>query len=128
MSRTAEDVETFLLQLRRPFELEGGTYLVSTSSAAGPTIALRIVPPLVAIRMTIGPAPAGNQADLFRKLLEFNATDLLHVAYGIDQELIVLSAALELENLDANELDAALSDMDLAYSRHTSVLRQLAKA
>jgi hypothetical protein len=51
----------------------------------------------------------------------------MHVAYGVEADTVVLSAALELENLDLNELEAALSDVDLALARHVSVLREISK-
>jgi len=50
----------------------------------------------------------------------------MHVAYGLEGDTIVLSAALELENLDLNELEALLSDVDLALARHVPTLREAA--
>jgi hypothetical protein len=125
MPRTAEDVENYLLQLDRRFENDGGTFLLA---GANGTIALRVSPPIVAVRVSIGAVPPdeAHQARLFRKLLQYNATDLMHVAYGLEGENIVLSAALELENLDLNELEALLSDVDLALARHVPTLREAA--
>jgi hypothetical protein len=127
MPRTHEDVENYLLSLDRRFENDGGTYVVR-SGVDVPPIAVRVAPPIVAIRVAIGPLPKDDkhQASLFRRLLEYNASDLMHAAYGIDDHTVVLSAALELENLDQNELEATLSDIDLALARHISVLRDLA--
>jgi hypothetical protein len=128
MPRTVEDVENYLLQLDRRFENDGGTYLISAESHDQPPIALRVAPPIVAIRVAITKVPdAEHQSALFRRLLEYNATDLMHVSYGIDNGTVVLSAALELENLDLNELEAALSDVDLALARHVPVLRGVAR-
>lgn len=129
MPRTAEDVETYLLQLDRRFENDGGTYLVS-SGQDGPLTAIRVAPPIVAIRVSIGPVPddAAHQVKLFRRLLELNASDLMHVAYAIEDGTIVLSAALALENLDVNELEVTLSDIDLALARHIQILHDLAQS
>ncbi|MDI1447760.1 CesT family type III secretion system chaperone [Polyangium sp. 6x1] len=127
MPRTAEDVESFLLQLSRPFENDGGTYLVSAGEDK-PPIAIRVAPPILAVRVSIGPLPKDpeHQNKLFRRLLEYNATDLMHAAYGIDDHTVVLSAALPLDNLDLNELEATLSDLDLALARHVPTLHDLA--
>jgi len=127
MPRTAEDVENFLLQLDRRFEIDGGTFLVSAGGEM-PPIAIRVAPPIVAIRVAIGPLPPDreHQAKLFRRLLEYNATDLMHASYGIDDHTIVLAAALPLDNLDLNELEAILSDLDLALARHVPTLHDLA--
>jgi len=129
MPRTAEDVESYLLQLDRRYENDAGTFLVS-SGADAPPIAIRVAPPIVAVRVAIGPIPKDNshQVRLFRRLLEYNATDLMHASYGVEGGDVVLAAALELDNLDKNELEAVLSDMDLALARHIGVLRDAAQA
>jgi hypothetical protein len=126
MPRTAEDVENYLLKLDRRFENDAGTFVVSGPD--GTPIALRVAPPIVAVRVRIGPVPAeaAQQTRLFRRLLEYNATDLMHVSYGVDHDTVVLSTALELENLDLNELEAVLSDVDLALARHVPSLREAA--
>jgi hypothetical protein len=128
MPRTAEDVENYLLQLDRRFESDQGTYLLAGDG--GTPIALRVAPPIVAVRVSIGPAPKddAHKLRLFRQLLAYNATDLMHVSYGLEGDQIVLSAALELENLDLNELEALLSDVDLALARHVPTLREAASA
>lgn len=127
MSRTAEDVETYLLQLDRRFEVDTGTFLLSSGPSV-PPIAIRVAPPIVAIRVLIGPAPTddAHKAKLYTRLLEYNATDLMHASYGIEDGTIVLSAALALDNLDKNELEATLSDIDVALARHISTLHEIA--
>lgn len=129
MPKTAEDVENYLLQLDRRYDSDAGTLLVQ-SGPDRPPIAIRVAAPIVAIRVDIGPVPADekHQVSVFRRLLEYNATDLMHASYGVEQDTIVLAAALELENLDKNELEATLSDMDLALSRHISSLKEAAQA
>jgi hypothetical protein len=129
MPRTAEDVENYLLQLDRRFDNDGGTYLVMGDQGSTP-IAIRVAPPIVAIRVIIGPIPkdVAHQTRFFRQLLEYNATDLMHISYGIHGDVVVLSAALELENLDLNELEATLSNVDLALVRHMPTLYEAAGA
>jgi hypothetical protein len=128
MPRSAEDVETFLYRLNRNFDGEQGLFLVSSGSA-GPPIAVRVDDPIVVVRCDIGtiPSDAERQNALFRRLLEYNSTDLAHAAYGLEGENIVLTAALELENLDMNELAAALSDIDVALATHIATLSHLAR-
>ena len=111
----------------RRFENDHGTYVISGGEGKQP-IAIRVVPPIVAVRLAIGPVPTDteHQVRLFRRLLEYNATDLMHAAYGIEDHTVVLSSALPLENLDLNELDATLSDVELALTRHIPTLHELA--
>jgi hypothetical protein len=134
--RTEKDIEAYLLRLSRRFEAASGapgeptTYLVYASEAM-PPIAVRVDPPLVVLRVNIGdvaklahPKPEAELA-LFRKLLELNVKALVHASYGLDGDRIVLSAALELENLDFNELEAALDEVDLALAQQVPVLAEL---
>lgn len=127
MIQSGEDLEGYLLRLERRFErAEDGTYLVSMG-ASRPIVAMRVASPVLVAQVDIAPAPAEASA-LFRQLLVLNATSLVHAAYGIDGERIVLSAALELKNLDLNELEATLADLDMALANQVPELREIGKA
>lgn len=129
--RTLNDVEAYLDKLGRrhdPVEGQAGTFLVQ-SSGQMPPIALRVDPPLVVARTYIGEAPKGDapSLELFRKLLDLNARALVHCSYGLEGNQIVLSSALELENLDFNELEATLDEIDLALAQQVPELLELSK-
>jgi hypothetical protein len=127
--RTVKDVEAYLGRLNRRFEgVEGqeGTYLVHTASNM-PPIAVRVDPPLVVFRVRIGDAPKADHVALFRKLLELNARALVHSSFGLEDDRIVLSSALELENLDFNEVEATLDEIDLTLAQQVPVLAGLSK-
>jgi Tir chaperone protein (CesT) family len=118
--RTEKDVEAYLLRLNRRFrglEDRPGTFLVEMGEKTAPLV-LRIEPPLVVVRVHIGEVSgSAEEGALFKKLLELNARQLLHAAYGVDDGHIVLSSALELENLDFNELQATLDEIDMALAQ-----------
>lgn len=82
-------------------------------------------PPVVVLRVKVMPHPAeaAEQASLNRRLLELNATDLLHGAYGIEGDAVVLTEALELAHLDFEEFLAAFESMTLSLTTH---MRELA--
>jgi hypothetical protein len=131
--RTVKDVEAYLGRLNRSFkalDTEPGTFLIS-SGEKYPPVALRVDPPIVLIRVHIGDAIGGNSGDetsaLFRRLLQLNARGLVHASYGLEDNRIVLSSALELENLDFNELEAALDEIDLALAQQVPELAKLSK-
>ena len=77
-------------------------------------------PPVVLLRVQVMPLPAdaAELAALSRRLLELNATDLLHGSYGIDREDVVLTAALELAHLDYEEFLASYESMTLSLTSH----------
>ncbi len=146
--RTAKDVEAYLEKLNRPMSpVEGnpGTFLIHGAGGM-PAIAVRVDAPLVVFRVYVGNlaegapgslrkgsaeaprAGANDHARLFRKLLELNARALVHSSYGLEGDRVVLSSALELENLDFNEVEATLDEMDLALAEQLPELVELAKA
>jgi hypothetical protein len=118
--RTEKDVEAYLRELGRRYRAvddQPGTFLVELqSSARMPPVAVRVDPPLVVVRVHVGDAPR-DAAGLLRQLLELNTRQLVHASYGLDGDHVVLSSALELENLDFNELQATLDEIDLALTQ-----------
>jgi hypothetical protein len=102
-----------------------GTFLVEGGAAP---VAVRVDPPLVIVRVHMGDATgAADPAAFYRRLLELNARELVHASYGIDRGQVVLSSALELENLDFNELQATMDEIDLALAQQLPGLAGLAK-
>jgi hypothetical protein len=128
MPRTAKDLEAYLLRLERRFDTtDDGTFVLSSGPSV-PPIVIRVAPPVVVMRADIGAAPKGSpetEARVFRRLLELNSRDLVHASYGLGDGTIEISAALELDNLDINELEASLADIDLALATHVGEIRRL---
>jgi hypothetical protein len=128
--RTEKDVEAYLLRLNRRYRAvddQPGTFLVETNGGM-PPIAVRVDPPLVVVRVHIGDVEkGGGPPKLLRRLLELNARQLVHGSYGIDDDRVVLSNALELENLDFNELQATLDEIDVVLVQQLPELARLAR-
>ena len=131
MIASNEELEGHLTRLNRSFERSdsGDVYLVSMGPGQSPC-ALNISPPVLVAQVRVSDAPRTDDAasaSFMRRLLELNASGLLHAAFAIENGLIVLTAALELQNLDTNELEAVLSDLDMALSEHVPDLVALSK-
>ena len=131
MIASNEDLEGHLRRLDRSFERaeSGDVYLVSMGWGQSPC-ALSISPPVLVAQVRVAEAPPVDDmssARFMRRLLELNATGLLHSAFGIDGGQILLTAALELQNLDTNELEAVLADLDMALAEHVPGLVSLSK-
>ncbi|MFO0678617.1 MAG: hypothetical protein U0169_18940 [Polyangiaceae bacterium] len=127
--RTEKDVEAYLLRLRRRFQPVGdsaGTYLLETTSEL-PAIAVRVNAPLVVLRVDVVEVTTRDPLPLFKRLLELNSKSLVFASYGLDGTKIALQSALELENLDFNELQATLDEFELALAQQSPQLRELAK-
>jgi hypothetical protein len=120
--KTREDIESYLMRLELPFEEVGpDTWVIDAGEGAGQLVA-RLAPPVVVFRCKIMEVPTAHREELFHTLLVLNTTDLLHGAYGIEDESIVLGDALELENLDFNEFQATVEDISLAVANHYTKL------
>ena len=63
-----------------------------------------------------------------KTLLVWNATDVVHGAYGIEEGDLVLTDTLELETLDFPELQASLESMQMAAASHIEQIKTLAGA
>ena len=122
--RSKQDVEAYLLRMGRPYkEADDGTYVVRIDSIS---VAVKLAPPLLLTRVEIGKVPTEGREKFFEHLLHLNAVSLVHAAYGVNDDRAILSAALELENLDYNELDAVLAEIDLALVQQLPKIRALA--
>jgi hypothetical protein len=130
MIQSSEDLEGFLHKLERPVERAAPGTFVLRMEAGGALVALHLQPPLLVVRAEIGriPSSAESSSSLFKKLLELNASSLVHAAYGIEGEQIVLASALELASVDLNELEGVLSDVDLALAEHVPLLHEMVKS
>lgn len=124
-----EDIEKFLDRLSNEGasyqEIEPGLWSINPGGEFDMSVVVHHSPPVVVLRVKVMDAPSDDStsARVNRRLLEFNATDLLHGSYGIDNGSIVLTEALELDHLDFTEFLAAYESITLALPSH---LRELA--
>ena len=121
-----EDIEGFIVRLEsegvHAREVNPGLWVL-TGSADSPEVAVHYNPPVLVLRVKVLELGAKNsKEELYRHLLRLNATDLVHGSYGIDGDAVVLTDALELENLDFNEFQASYDSMMLALASHLATL------
>jgi hypothetical protein len=124
---TREDLESFLIRMDAEYEeVDEGMYLVRPSTERLP-IVLNYSPPLLLLRMKVMDLPEENgNAELYRTLLELNATDVVHGAYGLEDGELILSDTLELSTLDFEEVQASVESIQLAASGHMPRIREMA--
>ena len=121
---TKEDIEGFLNRLDgggpSHSELEPGLWIVKPSGALDFDIVVSFEPPVLVISVKVMTVPADKklEATLNRRLLELNATDLVHGAYGIEEDAISIAEALELAHLDYEEFQAAYESITVALASH----------
>jgi hypothetical protein len=123
---TREDLESYLIRMELDFEEVEECLWVIKSGEEGAPIVVNYAPPLVVLRMKVMdlPSPADDVrlAPLYRRMLELNATDIVHGSYGIETREVILSDAMELETLDFSELRSSYESISMAASTHTPQL------
>ena len=121
---TRDDVESYLMRTGLDHqEISEGRWLVE-ANGDGAGIVVHYSPPLVVFRLKVMDLPGDENRcnGLFRRLLELNATDLVHAAYGLEQGDVILTESLEAENLDFNEFQATLDSFQMALASHFDAL------
>lgn len=124
-----EDIENFLDRVSAEGatyeEVEPGLWRVRPSGMLDADVVVHYNPPVVLMRLKVMNVPRDDSANhrLNRRLLELNASDLVHGSYGISDGAIVLTEALELSHLDYEEFQASYESMTLALATH---MRELA--
>ena len=125
---TKEDIEGFLDRLSAEGdsyrEVEPNLWVVKPAGELDFDVVVNYTPPVVLLRVKVMLLPKHEEklATLSRRLLELNATDLVHGSYGIEEDSIVMTEALELAHLDYEEFQAAYESITLALASH---LREL---
>jgi hypothetical protein len=123
-----EDLESFLIRTEMDHrEIGESMWLVDSVKDAEedhPAVVVSLSPPLVIFRASIGMVPEDDHARLvlYQKLLELNASDLVHGAYGLEGDEVILVDALELQDLDYSEFLASLESLSLAVTSHVQQL------
>ncbi len=111
------DVERYFEELGYDYEMLGPTMWVVNAAVEGGfgKVVVSYSPPLVVLRLKVVELAKGrDDAKLFRALLEANARDVVHGAFGLEDNAIVVVDTLEAEYLDVVELQASVDGMAFA--------------
>ncbi|MDR0585276.1 MAG: YbjN domain-containing protein [Treponema sp.] len=85
-------------------------------------VAVMLAEPLVIVRAEVMDIPAHNTLELYTRLLELNAVDVVHGAYALESGKIILIDTLEYATMDYEEFRATLDAFSLALTEHYPVL------
>ena len=126
--KTAADVQSYLLNMNMEYEEpREGTWVINAVDGAQ-NFVITLAGPVIVFRIKVMEIPRHNREELYRTLLELNATEMMHGAYGIEGDAVVISDALQLENLDYNEFAATVDDITLAVASHHGRLAKFREA
>jgi hypothetical protein len=117
---TREDIEHYLIQMGHPHETIADNMWVVRDEA---NIVISYEPPLVVFRSKLMEMPKRNREAFFRLLLELNASEMIHGAYGIEGNSVALIDTLQSEHLDLNEFQATVDALLLAIAQDYQKLK-----
>jgi hypothetical protein len=116
-------VEQYLIELKYSYsEVKPNLWLLDDAEHNLEGMVVMYTDPLVVIRMQVMNIPQGKKPELFTKLLELNACDMIHGAYGLEGDKVVIIDTLEYETLDFIEFRAVLDAISLVLSQHYPIL------
>lgn len=120
-------VKDFLKELALPFSVMGGnTFVVQPRTTINTRIGITVEDEIVTFTTNV--VDLGEDMKNFtqldtHKLLWWNATQMLHAAYGVSGNNVVLTGALEFENLDLNEFQGMIDDISMGIDSHFAIVR-----
>ena len=118
-----DKVRSFLLDLGLSYEEVGdGTFLINDEEKGLKNIVTMVSEPLVIVRVKVMETPQKDRQSLYEQLLRLNAEDLVHGAYALEGDHVILIDTLELETLDLEELRASFEAIGLALVQHYKLL------
>lgn len=130
--RTREDIESYLMRSNLSFksltgeESEGEDIWLVRDTTSGENIIISLSGNLVLFRVKVLELESvKDKLPLYEKLLELNASDMVHGSYGLSGDAVVLTAGMILETLDYNEFQGTVDDLTLALNNHYELLSTL---
>ena len=118
-----EKIEGFLINLGFTFEqINDDSWVINDEEKGIEQVAVITADPLVVIRVNVMAVPDEKREEFYRKLLELNAADLIHGAYAIEGDGVLLVDTLEAETMDVEEFQASLDAIGLALAQHYPIL------
>ncbi|MDR1252135.1 MAG: YbjN domain-containing protein [Treponema sp.] len=120
---TGSKIEQYLIDMMVSYQQVGpNLWLLEDEKRRLQEVAVMLAEPLVVIRTVVMDIPAHNLLELYTKLLELNAVDVLHGAYALEDGKVVLIDTLEYATMDYEEFRATLDAFSLALTEHYPIL------
>jgi hypothetical protein len=121
---TQNDIEIYLDDCGFPFEAVGeGLWRVESPDNNVDNIIISYEDPILLMRVKLTEIPDTNREAFYQRLLQLNATEIPHGAFGLEENNVVLIDTLQVENLDRNELQASVDSLAFTVSQYYNELK-----
>jgi len=116
-------IEQYLIDLMITYQqVSKNLWLLDDEERSLQGVAVMQAEPLVIVRAEVMDVPKGNLLELYTKLLELNASDVIHGAYAVDKNKIILLDTLQYETMDNEDFRATLDSFSMALTEHYPIL------
>jgi hypothetical protein len=94
-------------------------WILHDEEAKVKNIIIRLLEPILVFKIKVMEIPKQEiREELFKTLLEFNASQMIYGAYGVEQGSIVITTTLNLETLDFETFQTAIDELTLTINDH----------
>ncbi|NBC29559.1 MAG: hypothetical protein GVY29_06155 [Spirochaetes bacterium] len=120
-------IEGYLINLGLTFrDLEENAWIIDDPENGLSNVVVFAQDSLVTIRTKVMDLPSQRREEFFHKLLALNS-EMIHGAYALDENNVILIDTLELATMDIEEFQASLDATGLALAQHYGVLSEFRK-
>jgi len=118
-------VEGYLINLDITYEeVADDTWVLHDSEKGLEQVAIAVDDPLVVIRVNVMQVPEQDREEFYRTLLTLNASELVHGAYALEGDGVLLIDTLQHDSMDLNDFQASLDAVSLALTEHYTTLKK----
>jgi hypothetical protein len=128
MMISKDKLEGYMIKLSLNFEeISENTWLINDLDKGLENVVVLANDSVVVIRVKVMEAPEANREAFFGGLLKLNATDMVHGAYALEEDNVIIIDSLVSETLDLEEFQASIDAIGFALSQHYAVLAKYRK-
>jgi len=118
MAPVKEKLESFFINLQLSYEeVSENMWLISDDENNLGYVVVYAEEELVTLRAKVMQIPSENREACFEELLRLNA-EMVHGAYAIEEESVILIDSLVAPTMDLEEFQASLDSTGLALAQH----------
>ena len=112
-------IEGYMLSLSLTYEtVDDGTWLINDEEKGLENVLVILADPVVIIRVKVMGIPARQREEFFEQLLRLNQSDMIHGAYALEGDDVILLNTLVGATLDLEEFQATLDAIGLELAQH----------
>lgn len=125
---TTNKLESYMINLDLSYKnVDDNSWVISDAEHGLENVVIIAEEPLVIIRVSVMKIPEERREELFETLLRLNGSDILHGAYALEDDNIILIDTMIFDTVDFEEFQASLDAIGLALAQHYPILSKYRK-